>query len=144
MNVENKVSVSKVLAAKIGVQPALIRGREDQGLIYFTWADSPVVGAQCANCNAILWVDQRKDMILNETKPAAVPESGPGYQEYAKGKIRRFLDAIPSCPHCGQDDRFVNNVNYPRFHSGEELGENTPSTDVLKANAENIEVALLE
>lgn len=140
------MSISRVHAAKIGVQPALIRGHEDQGLIYFTWANTPVVGAQCANCNAILWVDQRKDAMLNESKPADVPESGPGYQGYAKGKIRRFLAAMPSCPNCGQHnfDRFVNNVNYPRFPSGEEFGENTSSTDVLKADAENIEVALLE
>jgi hypothetical protein len=143
---EKKVSISRVLAAKIGVEPALIRGHEDQGFIYFTWADSPVVGAQCANCNAILWVDQRNDEILSESKPPDVPDSGPGYRGYAEGKIRRFLAAMPSCPNCGQlnFDRFVNNVNYPRFPSGEELGENIPSTDVLKVDAENIEVALLE
>jgi len=140
------VAISRVLAAKIGVEPALIRDHQDKGLIYFTWEDSPVVGAQCANCNFILWVNQQKDVILTENKPADVPESGPGYRIYAEEKIRRFLDSLPNCPQCGQHnfDRFVNNVNYPRFPGGEELGKNISSTDVLKVDAENIEVALLE
>ncbi|WP_448110077.1 hypothetical protein [Luteibacter jiangsuensis] len=140
------MSISQVPAAKIGVQPALIRGHEDQGLMYFTWADSPVVGAQCANCNAILWVDQRKNVILSENKPDDVPQSGPGYQEYARSKIRRFLAAMPACPYCGHHsfDRFVNNVSFPRFPDGQELGEKISSADVLNADAKNIEVALLE
>lgn len=140
------MSISLVLATSIGVEPALIRGREDEGLIYFTWADSPAVGGQCANCNGILWVDQRRNLILSEAKPADVPESGLGYREYSEEKIRRFLTSMPSCPHCGQHnfDRFVNNVNYPRFLSGEELGEHVSSADVLKVDTENVEVALFE
>lgn len=143
MTMENEASISRVLAAKIGVEPALIRGREDEGLIYFTWADSPVVGAQCANCNAILWVDQRRNAILSETKPADVPESGSGYRRYVEGKICGFLASMPGCPHCGQHnfDRFVNNVNYPRFSSGVELGEHISSTDVVKMDADNVEVS---
>lgn len=35
---ETEVSISRVLAAKIGVEPALIRGCEEEGLIYFTWS----------------------------------------------------------------------------------------------------------
>lgn len=140
------MSISRVPAAKIGVEPALIRGREDQGLMYFTWADSPVVGAQCATCNTIVWVNPRKDAILNEPKPADVPESGSGYRAYAEEKIRRFLASMPSCPQCGQHrfDRFVNNVNYPRFPSGQELGENVTAADVVKVDAESVEVALLD
>lgn len=62
-----------VPAAKIGIEPALIRGHEDLGLMYFTWADSPVIGAQCAACNTIVWVNPRRDPILSESKPVEVP-----------------------------------------------------------------------
>lgn len=146
MIMENEVSISRVLAAKIGVEPALIRGHEDQGLIYFTWADSPVVGAQCASCNTILWVNQRRNAILSELKPADIPESGLGYRRYAEEKNRRFLASMPHCPQCGQHnfDRFVNNVNYPRFPGGEELGGNISSADLVKVDPESVEVALLD
>lgn len=80
--------VSLVTARSIGVEPALIRGEEVQGLMYFTWDDAPVAGAQCAKCNEVIWVDQRLDEILNERKPIDVPESGPGYRAYKEEKIR--------------------------------------------------------
>jgi hypothetical protein len=143
---ESVVSISRVPAAKVGVEPALIRGREDQGLMYFTWADSLIVGAQCAICNTILWVDPCKDAILSEIKPDDVPQSSSGYRAYAEEKIRRFLASMPGCPQCGQRhfDRFVNNVNCPRFPNGQELGEDVSSADVVKVDAEGVEVALLD
>jgi hypothetical protein len=141
----DEVSISRVPAVTIGVEPALIRGYEDQGLIYFTWADTPVVGAQCANCHAIVWADQRSNAILSEATPSGVPTSGPGYRAYAEDKIRRFLGSLPSCPHCGQRhfDRFVNNVNYPRFANGGVLRENIARVDVIPVSAEDVEVWVL-
>lgn len=140
------MSISRIPAAKIGIEPALIRGHESQGLMYFTWADTPVIGAQCAICNTIVWVDPRKNTILSEPKPADIPESGPGYRAYAEEKNRRFLASMPSCPQCGQHhfDRFVNNVNYPRFPNGEELGEDVSSADIVKVDAESVEVSRLD
>jgi hypothetical protein len=140
------VRLSRVFAQEVGIEPAMIRGREDQGLIYFTWAETPVVGAQCGNCNFILWVNQRNNGILSGKRPAEIPESGPGYRVYAEGKIARFLASMPSCPNCGHHEfnRLINNVNYPRFSKGGELGENVSSADVIKVDGGTIEVTVLE
>ena len=137
-----KYSLAK--ASSIGVEPALIRGQEKSGMTYFTWADSPVAGAQCQVCSAVVWVDQRRDPILNEARPAAVPESGPGYTTYYEQKLRRFLAALPACPKCGSMhfDRFINNVNFPRLADGSAFPPGTTSKDVIKQDAD-AEVFLL-
>lgn len=110
-------------AAALGVEPAFVRGYEREGLVYLTWKDSPVVGAQCKGCHGILWVDQRRDPVLNEKKPVEVPDFDKGYQAYCRDQTRRFMQRLPACPGCGrcEYDRFVNNVNHPRFEGGKEM-----------------------
>lgn len=128
-----------VMASKIGVEPARIRSYELDGVVYFTWPDSPVVGGQCSSCHTIVWVDQRLDPILNEAKPSEVPESGEGYREYQDGKILRFLASMPACPHCGnlKFDRFINNVNYPRFPNGKSFPEAVSNLDLIKEDPQS-------
>lgn len=140
------MKIRLVAASEIGVEPARIRSHEVDGIIYFTWPDSPAVGAQCGNCHSIVWVDQRLNPILNEARPAEVPESGQGYREYQAGKIRRFLASMPACPHCGGSsfDRFINNVNYPRFSDGKELPDGVSGPDLIKEDAQFFSVYLAE
>lgn len=143
---EHEVSISSVRAAAVGVDPALIRGFENEGYMYFTWADRPSVGAQCAQCNSIVWVNQRKNAVLSEVVPSSVPDSGPAYRAYHEDNIRRFLLSVPPCPKCDGVvfDRFVNNVSFPRFPSGLELREDMAGSDILKVDAENVEVFHLD
>jgi hypothetical protein len=144
--VEKKLNILRVPASRIGVEPAFIRGFEDRGMVFFTWTESPVVGGQCANCNTILWVYQRRDVILNENPPPEVPESGAGYRKYREQKIFRFLSALPVCPQCGKHcfDRFVNNVSYPRFAAGGEVPEELNGADVLRLDPDDVEVSVIE
>ena len=116
-------SISKITAADIGVEPALIKGCEIHGLVYFTWAEAPVVGAQCGHCHTILWTDPHADRVLGEPKPDNVPDHGAGYRLYYEDNLRRFLGSLPPCPNCGKQtyDRFVNNVQWCRFSDGTEI-----------------------
>jgi hypothetical protein len=118
---ENSLSYSKVSANQANVYPAMINGRSDLGYCYFVWADSGTVGAQCSNCQNIVWVDSRKNKILSELKPDDIPDSGTLYQEYYWGKISRFLSSINDCPDCRESDfdLFVNNTTYSRLKNGE-------------------------
>lgn len=140
------MTIRLVPASEIGVEPARIRAHELDGIIYFTWPESPVVGAQCGGCNSIVWVNQRLNPILNEVKPYEVPESGQGYREYQAAKIQRFLASMPACPQCGSSnfDRFINNVNYPRFPNGKELPEDISSADLMREDDRAIAVYLAE
>lgn len=128
------VTVRLVSTSEIGVVPARIRAHELDGIVFFTWPDSPAVGAQCGSCHSIVWVDQRMNLVLNEAKPVDVPESGRGYRVYQMAKIQRFLSSIPACPQCGSTnfDRFINNVTHPRFPNGKELPANLSSSDLIK------------
>ena len=111
------------LACSVGVQPGYIEGQESQGLNYFTWHDSGTVGAQCSVCNTIIWLESIENRILSEARPANIPTSGSEYRDYYKMKLKRFLTSLPNCPSCGESsfDRFINNVNYPRFLDGTEI-----------------------
>ena len=136
--------INLVPSIQIGVMPVIIKGFESHGLIYLTWEDSPVVGGQCSVCNTILWVNQRGDEILSESKPLDVPESGLGFQSYYRDKIQRFLKSLPGCPSCKSEkfDRFINNVNYPRFIDGLAFPENASGRDVVPVDSEQEKVWL--
>lgn len=139
-------NLNSVSAAKIGVEPVYVRGYEQHGLTYLTWQDSPVVGAQCEFCHSVLWVDQRRNSILTEDKPSDVKESGIDYRKYYDEKIHRFLKALPACPSCGSQkfDRFINNVNYPRFADGIEFPQNVSSSDLIKHDPQTVVTMLSE
>jgi hypothetical protein len=113
-------SLKKISANAVGVIPAYVKGMQKHGFCYFMWETANAVGAQCAKCHAIVWQDPRKNKILNEAKPADVPEYGNKYTVYYQQKIRRFLADQPNCPECGSNeyDRFINNVNFPRYADG--------------------------
>ncbi|KKO47272.1 hypothetical protein WG68_01095 [Arsukibacterium ikkense] len=117
--------LKKINANTVGVIPAYVKGMKNHGLCYFLWETANAVGAQCSKCNAIVWQNPRENSILNEPKPAHVPESGANYTAYYKQKITRYLNSQPNCPECGSDhfDLFVNNVNFPRFEDGTEFDE---------------------
>lgn len=135
----------KVEAKRIGVFPALVIGSEHQGPIYLTWDDSPVVGAQCARCQTVVWCDARVDPILNEPRPRDVPEHGTGYRRYYEQKLERFLASLPTCPECqgSVHDRFITNVVYPRFKDGGHF-EPSPSMKLMDLDPSKVEVWYLE
>ncbi len=115
----------QVLASEVGVKPAFVDKQKNFGMNYFVWPQDYLVGAQCKNCNVIVWLDPTSNKILSEPKPNEVPASGNSYRSYYEEKISRFLASLPSCPGCGQNvyDRFVNNTSYPRFSDGTEVAE---------------------
>ncbi|MBX9346367.1 hypothetical protein ACFFU8_21185 [Chromobacterium piscinae] len=141
-----KVIIKEVMASRLGIEPAHIRSYELDGLVYLTWADSLVVGAQCRICYSIIWVDQRVNPVLSEPKPNVVPDYGGGYYEYQKEKVHRFLASMPACPKCGGEDfdRFINNVNYQRFQSGKEFPKGVVSSDLIKEDASAVLVYFVE
>lgn len=109
-----------VNASEIGVKPLTIEGATDLGITYRTWHGSKGVGAQCANCNTILWTDARRNHILNEKVPIGIPSSGAEYRSYYLDNLSRFLKSLPPCPHCNSQnyDLFINNAVIPRLSSG--------------------------
>lgn len=119
-------TISQIKAVDVGVEPALIKDYETHGLVFFTWADSPVVGAQCGNCHTILWTNPLANQVLSEPKPDTVPDHGPGYRSYYEDNLKKFLKSLPPCPKCRNDnyDRFVNNVLWCRFSDGTEIPKN--------------------
>lgn len=127
------MKIYQIKANNVCIAPAYIRGYEQHGLAYFTWTDSPVVGAQCARCHTILWTDARKDPVLSERKPYGVSDWGDEYRRYYDDNLKRFLDNLPPCPHCGslRYDRFVNNVQWPRFQDGTDIPGNISGTQMI-------------
>ncbi|WP_350015881.1 hypothetical protein ABNK63_13145 [Rhodanobacter sp. IGA1.0] len=115
--------IIQISARDAGVEPALVRDREVHGLVFFTWAQAAVIGAQCGHCHTILWTDPRVDRVLGEPKPDKVPDHGAGYRSYYENNLKRFLGSLPPCPNCGKQtyDRFVNNVQWCRFSDGTEI-----------------------
>ncbi|MCC8476126.1 hypothetical protein LN458_19275 [Xanthomonas arboricola] len=140
------MKIEKIQASAIGVIPVLIRGMESNGRIYLTWAQSPVVGAQCANCNCIIWVKQRGNRHLDEGDSAAPAGNGVDYAKYRKEKILEFLSSMPPCPECGGGcfDNFVNNVNFPRFENGVAMDDNVSGNDLINLDEDLTKVFILE
>lgn len=130
-------TLKQCTASELQLMPALIQGHEQRGLMFFMEDDCPVVGAQCADCHCVVWVDARSDPILNERRPLGVPDHGPLYSRYYAENLRRFLAAMPSCPDCGAAhfDRFVNNLRWPRFRDGTLLPESGPCVVLAQAPA---------
>lgn len=122
-----------VNASDVGVQPAILRGKEYRGLVFFTSEHSFVVGAQCRSCNNIVWTNPASNIVLSEKKPDNVPTHGDGYKKYYHDNIKRFLLSVPPCPICGNTvyDRFVNNVHFPRFSGGETMDDCTDGSEIV-------------
>ena len=116
----------KVSGKDIGVLAYKIEGYEEHGLVFLADRDGDSCGAQCANCNNILWTSVRNNSILSEKKPDTIPNSGTGYRNYVFRKYERFLDSLPACPECQEKhyDVFLTNILYPcnmvfpRFEDG--------------------------
>lgn len=136
----------RVTAKFVNVEPSFVRGSESRGMLYTTWSDSPVVGAQCGFCNTIVWVNQREDPILTEAVPAGVPESGDGFRRYADDRTARFLRSLPACPTCGRrnHDLLINNMRIPRFPDGGEPPAGLRGADVTSVDGNDVHVYLLE
>lgn len=140
------MNLTKKLALDVGIYPAYVKGMEKHGICYFTWPESNVAGGQCKNCHTIIWVDSRKDPILNEAKPSTIPDSGPIYRNYFVEKISRFLNSLPKCPNCSSiaHDKFINNTSYPRFPDGESFDDKEESIELVDLDPEEIKVWWLE
>ena len=138
--------VIRKLASDIGVQPAYIVDNEGRGLCFFTWHDSVAIGAQCSNCNTILWLDPRFDSVLSEGKPDNISASGKGYNAFFKNKIKRFLKNLPPCPSCLCEsyDRFVNNTSYPRYPDGTEFDDNNGKVCLINEDPDKVYVWWLD
>jgi len=106
----------QVYGSEAGILAYRIEGHEEHGLVFFADRDGDACGAQCTNCNNILWTSVRSNSILNEKKPDNIPDYGPGYRDYAFSKIERLLDSLPECPVCQikHYDVFITNFIYPR------------------------------
>ncbi|MDV8150999.1 hypothetical protein [Acinetobacter pittii] len=116
-------SLHQVAASEIAVVPYYLKGYQQHGLQYGIneYERAEPLGAQCTNCHIILWITGRNDPILNETKPKNIPDSGPIYREYIQDNLKRFLNSLPSCPHCYQQayDLFINSTIMPRYQNGD-------------------------
>jgi hypothetical protein len=129
-------------AYELDIQPVKIKGMEKHGLNFFLCHDSCSVGAQCKHCHTIVWVNGRLNFILSENLPANIPSSGEEYRKYYMDKLNRFLLSVPPCPCCGKSDynKFINNVEYPRFVDGSELTNVSYNTEVINIDPKKSEV----
>jgi ribosomal protein S27AE len=137
--VETMTGIIQISAREAGVEPALISDCETHGLVFFTWAEAPVIGAQCGHCHTILWIDPRADRILDEAKPDTVPDHGTGYRLYYEDNLKRFLGSLPPCPNCGKHafNRFINNVQWCRFSDGTEIPEDIAPERIILQPADS-------
>ena len=118
--------IKQICCSDAGVIAYRIEGYEEHGLVFLADRYGDACGAQCNNCNNILWTSNRKNSILNEKTPASVPDSGLSYSNYFYDKLERFLKSLPECPKCHSkhyDTFFTNtvyprNMVYPRFEDG--------------------------
>lgn len=113
--------VFKIKASNVGVRAVLVKGMENHGLCYFVDAhQSNAVGGQCSHCHTIVWVDARIYPILSENISSLFGEN---YRKEYLANLNSFLKNLPSCPVCSLNlyDKFVNNVNYPRYADGTEF-----------------------
>lgn len=112
----------QVAASEIAVIPYYLKGYQQHGLQYRIneYDRAEPLGAQCGNCNTIVWITGRNDPILNEELPEYAAHGGPAYREYYQNNLKRFLQSLPACPHCHQQayDLFINNITLKRFEDG--------------------------
>lgn len=116
-------ALHQVAASQLGVGVWYQKGFEQNGIAFTSPNEDEIfetLGAQCANCHTIVWITGRSDPILNEDA-TDIPNSGPIYREYYRNKLKRFLQSLPSCPHCHQQayDLFINNIIIPRYQNGD-------------------------
>jgi len=104
--------VVRAFGKDIGVEAYRIEGYEKHGLVFLSERGRGACGAQCANCNNILWTSVGENSILNEEIPDSVPDSGPVYSDYFYQKIKRFLGSLPECPECKKKHYDVFFTNY--------------------------------
>lgn len=132
----------QVPASQLGIGVWYQKGYEQKGILFTApnnYHPSEALGAQCANCNTIVWLNGRSDPILNENDKN-IPDSGPVYREYYQNKLKRFLKSLPACPHCHQQiyDLFISNLVIPRYQNGDDpsldkdLGVNEQMSDKVK------------
>ncbi|MCG8535283.1 MAG: hypothetical protein MI808_09320 [Pseudomonadales bacterium] len=109
-----------VSASDVGIEPAIIKGLETHGVCYFLWPESLAVGAQCAHCHAIVWVNGRKNKVLNDSVGKTSSITDASYKRFRQQTIQSFLTSIPNCPECGLSnfDRFITNTSFPRLADG--------------------------
>ena len=140
------MSYRKVQASEFGVEPAYVKGMERHGLCYFIWHDCVLIGAQCAHCHTVVWVNSRINKILSEKRPDDVSVSGPDYTKYYYDNNRRFLASLPPCPECGSEnfDRFINNVEFPRLADGTPFPKGERGLDVVYIDNTQIPIWLYE
>jgi len=135
-------------ASEVGIVPAYIKDLKKHGLCFFVdnHHKSNAIGAQCKYCHIIVWVNARLDTILSEKHPSNIPNSGEAYRNYYKDKLKRFLNSVPTCPGCGNQDydRFINSAEFPRFADGTEFYEIDEDADEIPANADEIKIWWLD
>lgn len=117
-------SLHQVAASQLGIGVWYQKGFEQNGIFFIRpnhYHPSEAIGAQCANCNTIVWITGRNDPILNEELPEYAVNGGPLYRNYIENNTKRFLKSLPSCPHCYQQayDLFINSTIMPRYQNGD-------------------------
>ncbi|WP_320158873.1 hypothetical protein [Acinetobacter lactucae] len=53
--------------------------------------------------------------------PEYAVNGGSLYRNYIENNTKRFLNSLPSCPHCYQQayDLFINSIIMPRYQNGD-------------------------
>ncbi|MEA1230519.1 hypothetical protein ODQ17_14185 [Acinetobacter sp. IRS14] len=118
-------SLHQVAASQLGIGVWYQKGFEQNGILFIRpnhYHPSEAMGAQCANCNTIVWITGRNDPILNEDLPEYAVNGGSLYRNYIENNTKRFLNSLPSCPACHQQayDLFINNLVIPRYQNGDD------------------------
>lgn len=141
-----KYSFHKKAAADFGVKPAYVEGQKQHGLLFFISRGSRVIGAQCENCNIVVWGNPEYLPFLNEKRPPAIPSSGSKYREYIEIKISNFLSSITCCPNCnhGSFDKFITNYTFPRFPDGCSFDETDVNIQLIYEDPEQVMVWWME
>lgn len=139
-------SLTKRHAKKINIAARYINNEQSRGLLYRAKLHSEYVGGQCAQCNTIIWVADRADPILSETRPSGVPDSGPEWTKCFYSRQERFLKSLPPCPECGNQhfDRFVWDRAWARFTDGSEFNADTMVERLVELDPSTVEVWVLE
>lgn len=124
---------TELVASSLNIRPNSYLADPSLGIIYMSHG-SGYLGAQCAHCHNIVWINPTRNDVLQEEPPEGVPDYGEGWKDYKKDRDQRFLQSLPSCPECGTNsyDEMITNVTLGRWSNGCEFSWDNLDKEQLK------------
>ncbi len=121
--------LQQIKASQLGITPCYVKNQTEQGILFYPpnhYHRSEAMGAQCANCQTIIWVTGRWHPVLYREIQL---NDGIEYRKEYQNRIKDFLTSLPKCPECqlNQYGLFIDNVTQPQLKKGIKKEQNKNS-----------------